>query len=328
MIIVQLKYIGTQMNIVKSICFISLISISFSSFADTYMGLKIGKSWLDDACLSSDVCDTDDSKYATVGGIVGFNMHRLVAIEAAYDYLGQFTASGVDNKHIQAITLAPKFNLSLTENINLFTKLGGAFVDYGNKNDYSYLVGLGLEFDVSDKVSLRLEYQRLTDINNDLVRAKANSSTLGVVYKFISEPEKVLSPPVERAEEVITYTEPEVNIFDAINFVMSGFNFDSAVLSAQQEQQIVTIIDLLQQYPMAMVEIVGHTDSIGATAYNKKLSEKRAQVVFERLVNKGINESRISFRGAGASEPIATNTTSAGRNKNRRVVIIIPSFEY
>ena len=67
------------------------------------------------------------------------------------------------------------------------------------------------------------------------------------------------------------------------------------------------------------LEIKGHTDNQGGLAFNQKLSEDRANAVKKYLVSKGIDSSRITTKGFGLSKPIATNTTTEGRAKNRRV---------
>ncbi|MBO0236834.1 OmpA family protein, partial [Vibrio parahaemolyticus] len=71
-----------------------------------------------------------------------------------------------------------------------------------------------------------------------------------------------------------------------------------------------------------------HTDSAGAEAYNQKLSEKRAQGVSDALQEQGIDAARITAKGEGEDNPLASNATAAGGEQNRRVEIVIPSFEY
>jgi len=67
------------------------------------------------------------------------------------------------------------------------------------------------------------------------------------------------------------------------------------------------------------VTVDGHTDNIGSNAYNQKLSEARARSVRDYLVSKGVSSSQLVVRGYGESRPIASNSTDAGRAKNRRV---------
>ena len=81
------------------------------------------------------------------------------------------------------------------------------------------------------------------------------------------------------------------------------------------------IVTYLQKQPELKAIIEGHTDNIGSDNSNLTLSNNRAKSVIEYLVNKGIAINRLSPKGYGASQPIANNSTSEGRAKNRRVVI-------
>jgi OmpA-OmpF porin, OOP family len=71
------------------------------------------------------------------------------------------------------------------------------------------------------------------------------------------------------------------------------------------------------------VRIEGHTDSIGAPAYNRRLSEQRAESVASWLIAHGVAAGRLVIAGRGASQPVADNATAAGRQHNRRVEIIM-----
>jgi len=90
---------------------------------------------------------------------------------------------------------------------------------------------------------------------------------------------------------------------------------------------IETSFPLLDQVAQVMVEnpqieqlqVEGHTDSVGAAAFNRKLSQQRAQSVVEYLVKKGVESKRLVPKGFGPDKPIASNDDDAGREKNRRV---------
>ncbi len=76
-------------------------------------------------------------------------------------------------------------------------------------------------------------------------------------------------------------------------------------------------------YPIHLVEIAGHTDSVGDVDYNVKLSERRASSVKQYLIKKGIDPSKVVTKGYGPTEQVADNETEEGRAKNRRVELII-----
>lgn len=88
-----------------------------------------------------------------------------------------------------------------------------------------------------------------------------------------------------------------------------------------------TILDdaarVLERYPEMMVEIAGHTDSVGGDAYNQQLSQKRAESVLSYLTEKGIDAGRMTAVGYGESEPVDSNDSAEGRERNRRVELRI-----
>jgi outer membrane protein OmpA-like peptidoglycan-associated protein len=83
------------------------------------------------------------------------------------------------------------------------------------------------------------------------------------------------------------------------------------------------LVEFLNKYPNRNVIIEGHTDSIGSETYNLGLSQRRADAVRTALLSKGISTQRIATKGYGKKYPVASNSTPAGRQQNRRVEIII-----
>lgn len=290
--------------------------------AEVYLGAKMGQSWLDDACVAGQSCDKDDT---TLGGYVGYEFNNYIALEAGFDNLGDFDRTSFGG-HVEAITLAPKFSLPITEDIAIYGKVGGAYLTFGGKDDYSYLGAAGLEFNLSQNVTARAEYQTITDINNDVVRATGNTATLGVSFKFGGNDE----PVVEEVVEEVVVVEPVVvmKTFETQIIGTGGFELNSTTLKAESADKLDNLVAFLNEHPEANVEIVGHTDTSGAASYNQTISEKRAESVANALVEKGVDASRIHARGEGESNPIASNETREGRQLNRRVEVIVPEFEY
>ena len=99
------------------------------------------------------------------------------------------------------------------------------------------------------------------------------------------------------------------------------FDTGKSSIKAESTSVMVDIITILKEYPNAKFTVEGHTDSVGSEKLNQSLSESRALSVKEFLVDKGIEEFRLSAVGYGESKPIATNNTRAGRTQNRRVEI-------
>lgn len=99
------------------------------------------------------------------------------------------------------------------------------------------------------------------------------------------------------------------------------FDTNKASIKSQSEPVLGDIINILKEYPKANFKVEGHTDSVGSSAYNQKLSESRAASVKAYLIGRGISQDRLSSQGYGESKPIASNATKGGRKLNRRVEI-------
>lgn len=97
------------------------------------------------------------------------------------------------------------------------------------------------------------------------------------------------------------------------------FDYDKSSLRPESESELALVIEVLNNNPKIQIEISGHTDSIGSDDYNKNLSQERAKAIVDYLINKGIIQTRLSYKGYGKEKPIATNETDEGRQLNRRV---------
>ncbi len=103
------------------------------------------------------------------------------------------------------------------------------------------------------------------------------------------------------------------------------FDFGSATLRPESEEELERLLRLLEAHPDMKIEIRGHTDDVGTEAANQALSEARARAVFDWLVAHGIDASRLRWRGFGESQPIAGNDTPEGRARNRRIEFVVIS---
>jgi len=116
-------------------------------------------------------------------------------------------------------------------------------------------------------------------------------------------------------------------MFEAINkdgFIALYINFETGKSDIKPEsQQIVEqIVTMLKQNPGLKVSVEGHTDNVGSDKSNQTLSENRAKSVMNVLISGGIEKSRLSSKGWGATKPVGDNSTEDGRYKNRRVEIV------
>ncbi|MBL7857653.1 MAG: OmpA family protein [Cyclobacteriaceae bacterium] len=97
------------------------------------------------------------------------------------------------------------------------------------------------------------------------------------------------------------------------------FEVDKFDLQKKSETELQKLIRFLNENPQIHVEIGGHTDNTGSVQYNRQLSEKRAQSVFNYLMANRVDAKRISRKGYGSEKPVASNETEAGKSQNRRI---------
>jgi outer membrane protein OmpA-like peptidoglycan-associated protein len=97
------------------------------------------------------------------------------------------------------------------------------------------------------------------------------------------------------------------------------FAYNSAEITQRGHKVLDEIAEILKKNPDTRIEIIGHTDAKGNTAYNQKLSQLRAQSVMQYLIAEGIESKILSAVGRGSSQPIADNSSTLGQDKNRRV---------
>ncbi len=98
-----------------------------------------------------------------------------------------------------------------------------------------------------------------------------------------------------------------------------NFDFDKSVLRGDSEPTLKLVQGLFTTTPGFTAEVGGHTDNVGSSAYNLKLSDARAAAVKTWLVQHGVAASRVTSRGYGDTQPLVPNTTDENRLKNRRV---------
>lgn len=159
----------------------------------------------------------------------------------------------------------------------------------------------------SDRVEVLLHHR-------DPLLADAPRPEPVVIAEEIPEPAPVVAvaPPP-----------PPVPSFEDLYFAFGRASLDQAALD-----QVERLVDLLLNHPDLIVDLRGHTDSVGARSINLRVAGKRANHVKELLVARGISGQRVQTIAIGPDEPVAPNETAAGREANRRVevVVLMPSL--
>ena len=139
------------------------------------------------------------------------------------------------------------------------------------------------------------------------------------IYTF-ELPEEIRS---DSANYLATVDVMELAPGDAVILQNIQFEYNSSALIDDSRHGIQMLTEFLQRNPDLRVELAGHTDNVGTDSYNLKLSTERAETVRNALIANGIEESRLTAKGYGASQPIVPNDTEEHRALNRRTEMVI-----
>ncbi len=178
-----------------------------------------------------------------------------------------------------------------------------------------FQAGFGVSTMLSDKMELRLGYQHYYDVGGESNNDDAVGLTLNWHFK---KPRAVAA--IQPEPESVPVQKEVVDTFELLVL----FDFDKSSIKAAFEPQFQEIGQILTENPDITMTIEGHTDWIGTDEYNQALSQRRANAVKQKFVEDfGISASRIDTIGFGESRPVVDNSTSAGRQKNRRAISVI-----
>ncbi|MDR1730287.1 MAG: OmpA family protein [Prevotellaceae bacterium] len=139
------------------------------------------------------------------------------------------------------------------------------------------------------------------------------------------EAELAKKPDTVVVEKETVKTISEERIRQVFNEALHGIHFETnkADIKPVSYPILDNVVTIMKENPGYMLEIIGHTDNVGAAAFNLDLSRRRALSVRNYLIRYGVSEYRLTYEGKGLTEPIATNSTAEGRALNRRVEFIV-----
>jgi outer membrane protein OmpA-like peptidoglycan-associated protein len=141
-------------------------------------------------------------------------------------------------------------------------------------------------------------------------------------YLFFSELYALGKKDADSVYEKNIYLQPvELNVVSTFNNVQFANN--SYELPQAAYIELAKLLQVLTENPSLKVEIGGHTDNVGKPEDNLKLSTNRAKAIVDYLVSKGIDASRVTYKGFGATQPVADNNTETGRAQNRRTTFTV-----
>ncbi|WOT07042.1 OmpA family protein [Shewanella youngdeokensis] len=153
-----------------------------------------------------------------------------------------------------------------------------------------------------------------------LIGAASGAALGGGIGYYMDEQEVELRQQLQSTGVSVTRSGDDI-ILHMPNEVT--FDVDQTVLSQSAKNVLDSVALVALKYDQTKLNVMGHTDSSGAAAYNLKLSERRASEVASYLMLRQLPASRVASFGVGEDRPISSNETKAGRAENRRVEIIL-----
>ena len=285
---------------------------------------------------------------------VGRQLNQYFAVEAGYFDLGKFdfksttSGNGVLNGEagFRGVNLDLLGQLPLSQRLSLLGRVGmhytktntefsgnrllGSTNTHASERKLNAKLGLGLEYKFSEALALRGEVERYR--LNDAVgnRGDADLYSVSLVYKLgrpasatpAYQPAPEVAPVVAMPAPLIEAKPAPAPVSEKVSFASEAlFDFDQSTLKPQGKAALDQLLSQLTGMDLEVIVTVGHTDAVGSDAYNQKLSQRRAEAVKAYLVAQGVETSRVYTEGKGETQPVADNTTAAGRAKNRRVTV-------
>lgn len=144
-------------------------------------------------------------------------------------------------------------------------------------------------------------------------------------YLFHSEYFDMPNVPADKPFEIIIDLQ-KVEVGKSVVLNNIFFDTDKFVLKGESKTELKKLLAFLKDNKDIKIEVAGHTDNVGSSSYNLKLSENRAQAVSKYLIENGVDQNRITYKGYGDTKPIASNDSKEGRAKNRRTEFTVLNF--
>lgn len=330
-------------------------------------GLNIGQSqaYIDDVKIRSDLraigltshtwsVDDHDTAFKIFGG---YKFNKYFALEGGYFDLGRFaittttTPAGTQTQSImlKGVNLDAVGILPVTEKYSAFARVGvnyaqakdnlnntgavGAAADpTPSQNAYNFKAGVGMQYDFTDSVGLRGEFERYR-INDALgSRGDIDMLSVGLVMTLgktpAPVPEKVEEAPPPQAaaveEPVLVIVPVKVKTQRYCSILDIQFEINQDDIQREEKEKLAVVGTFLNKYPDTTAVIEGHSDNVGDPQHNIDLSKRRAESVVNYLIEAlHIAPARLASVGYGDSRPVADNSTEQGKRLNRRINAVI-----
>ncbi|WWO98781.1 MAG: porin OmpA [Candidatus Dasytiphilus stammeri] len=321
--------------------FASTIVLAAHQENSWYAGTKVGWSQYHDhgyngnGYITNDGT-TDENQLAT-SAILGYQINPCLGLEFGYDWLGSMKKNGIAiNGAFKAygVQMSTKISYPITKKFDIYTRLGGMVwkVDsnqqnpvWGHISDHktgiSPLGAVGIEYALSKKVTTRLDYQWLNKIGeNKSVGINTDNSMfgIGITYRLNhNDNDTILPLPAPKP------------LIETKHFTLKSdvlFDFDNAILKSEGKYELNKLYSKIKfMDPTDSTTIViGYTDHIGSQDYNQRLSEKRAQVVADYLMSKGISANKLLVYGRGEMDSITGHSCNNVKDRDALIRCLSP----
>jgi len=287
----------------------------------------------------------------------GYQFNKYFSLESGYYDLGDFGytsftvpagtlhgvlgARGLNLDAVLSIPFTNKFSAFVRAGA-AYTEVEGAFEGTGLVNvvepnseskEVNYKFGAGLEYMFTRRFGMRLEGERYRIDDSVGNKGDIDLYSAGVVFRFGAPPAAayVAPPPppppvVQAPPPPVVEPPPPIPVQTDRYCTLLNFNFEinQAKVQLEAEEKLAVISKFLEKYPATTAVIEGHTDDVGTSEANQRLSERRATAVVDYLVRDArVDRSRLTAVGYGETRPIADNATDEGKRENRRIGAIV-----
>ena len=185
--------------------------------------------------------------------------------------------------------------------------------------DHFNSISLGIRWRFGNSSTDTNEVYDASDVKKELV-PEVKVETVVEPKKVVVKPIVAKSTPVIPVVAIVKEKSVYANTAKPINLAIV-FEPNKADIIGENIFKIETFIKFLKENLSYKAEIKAYTDSVGSEAANKIMSQKRAKSVYNYLINAGVSSDRLTYKGMGEKNPIASNLTKEGRAKNRRVSV-------
>ena len=297
--------------------------------------------------FTNDITKDDQDLAAKILG--GYSFNRFFAVEGSYFNLGKFgsiteTQSALSpnpaytmmgESEVEGLALDLVATYPITEMFSVFGRVGANYAwveeDFGvgvpaaffserDEHDINEKYGVGLQFNLTDSFSLRTEIERYRLDEPTGISDMVDMVSLGAVFRFGGAPVRAVAPapapvaaaPVAPRPAPAPAPAPAPQPTRLTLSADALFGFDSAALNAAGRQEMDQLVEQLRGLQYEVLNVTGHTDRIGAEAYNQRLSERRANTVRDFLISSGIPAGDITARGVDGSDPVVPANQCTG----------------